>query len=140
MTATARSRHTWPAIRAKVTGLAVGVLALAALAVAEVRYAAAPLVPPHLVRMRPIWAGNAVMLLAVACFIPMWYFLSLYMPDELHYGAPATGVAFLPHTLVGIAGARLAPAVMRRTGPRALIVLAELPSASGFVWQIQTPP
>ncbi|WJV48124.1 MFS transporter [Streptomyces flavofungini] len=117
------------------TGLAVGVLALAALAVTEVRYAAAPLVPPRLVRMRPIWAGNAVMLLAGACFIPMWYFLSLYMQDVMHYGALATGVAFLPHTLVGIAGARLAPAVMRRTGPRTLIMLAALLAAAGFVWQ-----
>jgi predicted MFS family arabinose efflux permease len=91
--------------------------------------------PPRLVRLRPVWAGNAVMLLAGACFIPMWYFLSLYMQDVLHYGALATGVGFLPHTLVGIAAARLAPAVMHRTGPRTLIVLAALLAAVGFVWQ-----
>ncbi|WP_326692366.1 MULTISPECIES: MFS transporter [unclassified Streptomyces] len=126
--------HGWSGPTA-LTGLAVGVLALAAFAVTEARYAAAPLVPPRLVRMRPIWAGNAVMLLAGACFIPMWYFLSLYMQDVLHYGALATGIAFLPHTLVGVVGARLAPAVMRRTGPRALIVLAALLAAAGFVWQ-----
>ncbi|MEV7194986.1 MFS transporter [Streptomyces sp. NPDC093510] len=47
----------------------------------------------------------------------------------------ATGIAFLPHTLVGVAGARLAPAVMRRTGARALIVSAASLSAAGFVWQ-----
>ncbi|UFQ18921.1 MULTISPECIES: MFS transporter [Streptomyces] len=131
---TQAQHHSWSG-PTTLTGLAVGALALAALAVTEVRYAAAPLMPPHLVRMRPIWAGNAVMLLAGACFIPMWYFLSLYMQNVLRYGALATGVAFLPHTLVGIAGARLAPAVMRRTGPRALIVLAALLAAAGFVWQ-----
>ncbi|WP_237539315.1 MULTISPECIES: MFS transporter [unclassified Streptomyces] len=117
------------------SGLAVGILGLAAFAVTETRYAAAPLVPSRLVRMRPVWAGNAVMLLAGACFIPMWYFLSLYMQDVLGYGALATGIAFLPHTLAGIAAARLAPAVMHRTGPRTLIVLAALLAAAGFVWQ-----
>ncbi|MEU9425301.1 MFS transporter [Streptomyces sp. NPDC048342] len=126
--------HSWSG-PAPLAGLVVGILALAAFAVTEARYATAPLVPPHLVRLRAVWAGNAVMLLAGACFIPMWYFLSLYMQDVLHYGALACGVGFLPHTLVGIAAARLAPAVMRRTGARALIALSALLSAAGFLWQ-----
>ncbi|MGW0500542.1 MFS transporter [Streptomyces sp. NPDC003007] len=126
--------HGWSGPAALV-GLAVGALALTAFAVVEARWAAAPLLPPHLVRMRPVWAGNAVMLLAGACFIPMWYFLSLYMQDVLGYGALACGVGFLPHTLAGIAAARLAPMVMRHTGARALIVGSALLSAAGFVWQ-----
>ncbi|MEU1785789.1 MFS transporter [Streptomyces sparsogenes] len=117
------------------SGLAVGVVTLAAFVVTEARYAASPLMPPSLVRLRPIWAGNATMLLAGACFIPMWYFLSLYMQDVLHYGALATGLGFLPHTLVGIAAARLAPAVMRHTGARSLIVFSALLGAAGFLWQ-----
>nr|WP_281262785.1 MFS transporter [Streptomyces cahuitamycinicus] len=126
--------HGWSRPAALV-GLAVGALALTAFAVVEARWAAAPLLPPRLVRMRPVWAGNAVMLLAGACFIPMWYFLSLYMQDVLGYGALACGVGFLPHTLAGITAARLAPMVMRRTGARALIVGSALLSAAGFVWQ-----
>ncbi|MGP3974434.1 MFS transporter [Streptomyces sp. 8N114] len=125
--------HGWSG-PATLASLTVGVLALAAFVWAEMR-ATAPLMPPRLVRLRPVWAGNTAMLLAGACFIPMWYFLSLYMQDVLHYGALATGVGFLPHTLVGIAAARLAPAVMHRTGPRTLIVLAALIAAVGFVWQ-----
>ncbi len=126
--------HGWRTPTA-LTGLAVGVTALAAFAAVEARYATAPLLPPRLVRMRPVWAGNAVMLLAGACFIPMWYFLSLYMQEELRYGALATGAGFLPHTLVGIAAARLAPTVMRHTGTRTLIVGSALLSAAGFLWQ-----
>ena len=118
-----------------VTSLTVGAVALAAFAVTEARYAAAPLVPPRLVRLRPIWAGNVTMLLAGGCFIPMWYFLSLYMQDVLHYGALATGIGFLPHTLVGIVSARLAPIVMERIGARGLIILSALLSAVGFLWQ-----
>ncbi|MDK0524690.1 MFS transporter [Streptomyces sp. ML-6] len=123
---------TGPAV---LTGLAVGVVALIAFAVTETRYAAAPLVPPDLVRLRPIRVGNAAMLLAGGCFIPMWYFLSLYMQEVLHYGALATGFGFLPHTLVGIAAARLAPAAMERTGARGLIVLGAVLGALGFLWQ-----
>lgn len=120
---------------AALTGLALGAAALAAFAVTEVRYARAPLMPPRLVRIRAIWAGNAVLLLAGACFIPMWYFLSLFMQHTLGYGALATGLGFLPHTLVGIAAARSAPSVMRRIGARVLITLAALLSAAGFAWQ-----
>ncbi|ESP95939.1 putative drug resistance efflux protein [Streptomyces sp. GBA 94-10 4N24] len=118
--------------------LAGAVSALLAFALVEARYASAPVVPPRLVRSRAIWAGNLVMLLAGACFIPMWYFLSLYMQHVLHYGALATGIGFLPHTLAGIAGARLAPAVMCWCGPRALIITSALLSAAGFLWQSQT--
>ncbi|MFI8850365.1 MFS transporter [Streptomyces sp. NPDC053499] len=127
-------KHGWSG-PAAASGLVLGLVALSAFAVTEARYAADPLLPPRLVRMRPVWAGNAVMLLAGACFIPMWYFLSLCMQDLLDYGALATGVGFLPHTLVGIAAARLAPAVMRRTGSRNLIVGSALLSALGFLWQ-----
>jgi len=116
-------------------GLAVGGVALAALAVGQTRYARSPLLPPRLVRLRAIWAGNLVMLLAGGCFIPMWYFLSLYMQVVLRYGALATGLGFLPHTLVGVVAARLAPHVMRRVGARCLIVLAALLAAAGFLWQ-----
>ncbi|MEU4896116.1 MFS transporter [Streptomyces sp. NPDC044780] len=116
------------------TGLAVSAVALTAFVVMEARHAA-PLMPPRLVRLRPIWAGNITMLLTGGCFIPMWYFLSLYMQEVLHYGALATGVGFLPHTLIGIAAARLAPAAMERTGARGLIVISALVSAIGFLWQ-----
>lgn len=126
--------HGW-AEPTTLTGLALGAVALATFAVIETRYAAEPLMPPHLVRQRPIWVGNLTMLLAGACFIPMWYFLSLYMQDVLNYGALATGIGFLPHTLAGIAAARLAPIVMERLGARQLILLSALFSAAGFLWQ-----
>ncbi|MFE9382674.1 MFS transporter [Streptomyces sp. NPDC007025] len=127
-------KHSW-GDPSTLAGLGLGAAALTAFVYAEARFAAAPLMPPRLVRLRPIWAGNVTMLLAGACFIPMWYFLSLYMQDVLGYGALATGIGFLPHTLVGITAARLAPVAMRRTGARALIVLSALLAAVGFLWQ-----
>ncbi|MET9544481.1 MFS transporter [Streptomyces sp. NPDC006627] len=120
--------------------LAVGVLALVAFAAVEARFARAPLMPPRLFRIRAISVGNTVMLLAGACFIPMWYFLSLYMQNVLHYGALEAGLGFLPHTLVGIAGARLAPRLMEAIGARRLIVLSAALSAAGFLWQSRATP
>ncbi|WP_079036392.1 MFS transporter [Streptomyces silaceus] len=125
-----------------VTGaaLAAGVLALTAFVVVEARFAPAPLIPPRLFRARAISVGNTVMLLAGACFIPMWYFLSLYMQNVLHYGALKTGLGFLPHTLVGIVGARSAPRVMEYVGARKVIVISAALSAAGFLWQSQATP
>ncbi|MGI5346613.1 MFS transporter [Streptomyces sp. CA-250714] len=117
--------------------LLAGVLALVAFALVETRLAPAPLVPPGLFRLRAIVAGNAVMLLAGACFqAPMWYFLTFFMQRELHYTPLQTGLGFLPHTLITIAvGWRLTPLLMRRIPARTLIVLGAALAAVGFVWQ-----
>ncbi|MFD4996217.1 MFS transporter [Streptomyces buecherae] len=136
---TQAERHGW-AGPATLAGLGGGALALAGLWWVEARHAGDPLIPRALLRAPGVRVGNAVMLLAGACFIPMWYFLSLYMQDVLHYGALATGLGFLPHTLAGIVAARLAPLAMRRVGARALIVASALLAAGGFLWQSALGP
>ncbi|MEV5541714.1 MFS transporter [Saccharopolyspora shandongensis] len=117
--------------------LTAGVAALVLFAVVESRFAASPLVPPRLFRNCSIAVGNAVMLLVGACFqAPMWYFLTLYMQDVLHYTALQTGLGFLPHTLVTIAAGRLlTPWLMRHASGRTLIVAGALIAAAGFAWQ-----
>ncbi|MFE7963016.1 MFS transporter [Streptomyces cellulosae] len=120
---------------------AAGVLALAVFVRVEARVVHTPLVPPRLLRIRSVGVGNLVLLLTGACLIPMWYFLSLYMQQVLHYGPLRTAVGFLPHTLVTMAvGARLAPRLMERTGPRTLIVTSAVVSAAGFWWQSRISP
>lgn len=107
----------------------------------EVRVARAPLVPLGLLRARSVGVGNLILLLTGACLIPMWYFLSLYMQQVLHYSPLRTAVGFLPHTLVTMAvGARLAPHLMRFVGPRPLIVTSAVVSAAGFWWQSRITP
>ncbi|MGC9544396.1 MFS transporter [Streptomyces sp. UG1] len=113
-----------------------GVLVLAGFLWVEARVARAPLVPLGLFRIRSVGVGNLILLLTGACLIPMWYFLSLYMQQVLHYGPLRTAVGFLPHTLVTmVVGARLAPRLMRYVRPRTLIVTSALVSAAGFWWQ-----
>ncbi|RBQ19482.1 MFS transporter [Spongiactinospora rosea] len=118
-----------------------GVLLLGVFALVEVRVARAPLVPPALLRPRPIWLGNVAMLLAGACLNPMWYFLTLSLQDVLGYGPLLTGLAFLPHTLLTLlVGLRLTPWLMRRTDDRVLIAAGALVGAAGFWWQSHIAP
>ncbi len=127
-----------PAIAA---ALAAGVAALAAFVVVEARFARAPLLPLRLFRIRAISGGNVVLLLAGACFNPMWYFLALSMQDVLGYGALRTGLGFLPHTLLTIAvGMRLTPWLMRYVPSRTLIAAGAAVAAAGFAWQSRITP
>ncbi|WP_307801383.1 MFS transporter [Actinomadura violacea] len=117
--------------------LAASAVLLAVFALVETRSAAVPLLPPRLLRLRAVAAGNAVMLLTGACFqVPMWYFLTLYMQDVLHFSALETGLGFLPHTLLTMAvGLRVTPRLMRRLDDRTLIIAGALTAAAGFLWQ-----
>jgi EmrB/QacA subfamily drug resistance transporter len=120
--------------------LAGGFLALGAFLLVEGRVAKAPLMPLRLFRSRGVSVGNFVILLLGASFIPMWYFLSLYMQNVLHYSPLKAGLGFLPHTLAIIAGARLAPYVLPRVGARLLIAVGAVSAAAGFLWQAQLSP
>ncbi|MCP3012160.1 MFS transporter [Nocardiopsis dassonvillei] len=132
---TRTAEHGWgdPAAAAV---LAAGVLSLALFAAAESR-APAPLLPPGLLRRRAVWAGNAMVFLAGACFqVPMWYFLTFYMQDELGFGPLLTGLGFLPHTLVTMAvGWLVTPWLMGFVRARTLIGVGCLTAAAGFAWQ-----
>ena len=119
-----------------VSALALGIVALVAFVLVEARFARSPLIPPRLFRVRMISVGNVAMLLAGACFMPMWYFLTLSMQNVLHYGPLQTGFGFLPHTLVTIVvGARLTPWMMDYIDSRTLIIVGALVAAAGFLWQ-----
>lgn len=117
-----------------------GVLLLAGFVALE-RGAASPLVPARLIGVRDVAVGNVLVLLAGACLMPMWFFLTLLMQQVLGYSALQTGLAFLPHTLVAmLVGLRVAPWVMARTGPRPLIAGGALLAAAGFAWQSTAGP
>lgn len=121
---------------ATVLPLIIGGVALGLFLMVEARLARVPLMPLRLFHIRAISVGNVVMLLAGVCLMPMWYFLSLFMQNVLHYSALQTGVAFLPHTLVTIiVGARFTPWIMQRIDSRTLIIVGAVIASVGFLWQ-----
>lgn len=117
-----------------------GAAVLCLFLLAEARPARSPLLPLRLFGSRSVSAGNGVIALVGAAFIPMWYFLSLSMQNVLHYSALRTGVAYIPHTTMIVVGSRLAPRLMKLIGHRTLIMSGAAVSAAGFLWQSRLAP
>ncbi|WP_242904747.1 DHA2 family efflux MFS transporter permease subunit [Actinomadura terrae] len=94
-----------------------------------------PLVQLRLFRLRSVSVGNLATLVSTMAGFALWYFLSLYMQNVLHYSAVRTGVSFLPHTAGIIIGSKLAPPLMARMDARLLAGIGGLLAAAGFGWQ-----
>jgi EmrB/QacA subfamily drug resistance transporter len=101
--------------------LAAGVALLAAFALVESRVATEPLVPLAVLRHRQLRIANLVVALLYASFFPVWYFLTLYVQEVLHYDAIQAGLSFLPMTGSIFVASTLAPRLVGRLGPRAVI-------------------
>jgi EmrB/QacA subfamily drug resistance transporter len=90
-----------------------------------------PMLPLSVLRIRGLVAADITQLIAVAGFIAMFFFLTLYMQNVLGYSPMRTGLAWLPVTVgVGI-GAGTAPQLVHRIGTRPVIVAGNLLSALG---------
>ncbi|ANY10850.1 MFS transporter [Pseudonocardia sp. HH130630-07] len=116
--------------------LSVAALALTLFVAHEGWWSSSPLIPLRLFALRSISAGNVAIVLAGACLMPMWYFLSLYMQQGLGLSAGMAGLGFLPHTVITVlVGAQIAPRVMRRVPERTVLFAGALLAAAGFWWQ-----
>ena len=86
----------WGATRT-IVGLAIATLTLAGFVANELRVAN-PLVPLSILRIKGVAAADATQMVALAGFLPMFFFLTLYMQNVLHYSPIQTGIAYLPLT------------------------------------------
>jgi EmrB/QacA subfamily drug resistance transporter len=59
-----------------------------------------PLIPLNIFKTRNLLASNIVMALLGAAWIPMWFFLNLYIQQILGYGPMQSGLALLPMTVM----------------------------------------
>jgi EmrB/QacA subfamily drug resistance transporter len=125
--------HGWTSADSLVPLLA-GLVLLALFVAVEAR-TAQPLVQLRLFRLRSVAVGNLATLVSTMAGFALWYFLSLYMQNVLHYSAVRTGASFLPHTAGIILGSKLAPTLMARMDARLLAAGGGLMAAAGFAWQ-----
>ncbi len=106
----------------------------------------APLVPLRIFRAPNLTAGNLVMALLAAAWIPLWFFLNLYLQQVLGLSAFKGGLALLPMTLAIMALMMAVTArVVNRFGFKptlvagllllvgSLVLLAQAPAAGSFV-------
>jgi EmrB/QacA subfamily drug resistance transporter len=111
-----------------------GVVLLAAFFVIQAR-SRQPLLRLAIFRTPQLGAANLAQLLLGAAWVPMWFFLNLYLQQVLGAGAFAAGAALLPMTVLIVLGMTLvAPRLLARFGARTLIVAGFGFLAAGLVW------
>jgi EmrB/QacA subfamily drug resistance transporter len=112
---------------------AAGAVLLALFVLVEARFARVPLVPISIFRLRALRAANLIVVLMYAALFSMWFFLTLYLQQVLHYDALGAGVAFLPLTLGVVAGSTLAPRMIARSSVRVVLTGGMLSASTGLV-------
>ena len=93
-----------------------------------------PLMRLSIFRTPNLAAANIAQLLLGAAWIPMWFFLNLYLQQVLGFGAFEGGAALLPMTLaIMVLMVVVAPRVINRLGFKTPIVAGMLLLAAGMV-------
>jgi EmrB/QacA subfamily drug resistance transporter len=142
-----------PAVSTTRTLLRLGISAALFVAFAVIqRIRREPLVPLSLFRAPNLTAGNVVMALLGAAWIPMWFFLNMYLQEVLGYGAFDSGLALLPMTLtimllmvgatekvVGRIGPKTALVIGLGTLGLALVLFSRMPLGGSFVGDVLLP-
>ncbi len=94
-----------------------------------------PLMRLSIFRTPNLGAANLAQLLLGAAWIPMWFFLNLYLQQVLGLGAFAGGAALLPMTVaIMIMMVVAAPRLINRFGPKPLVVSGLFVLAGGMLW------
>lgn len=84
-----------------VEGFIAGGLALLVVFVLnESRLARQPLMPLELFKIRNVLGGNVAFVVIACTLFSMFFFLTLYVQQVLHYSPIKTGISFLPVTII----------------------------------------
>ena len=115
--------------------LVVGAAGLAALALFVTVQAGRrqPLMRLGILRSPNLAAANVAQVVLGAAWVPMWFFLNLYLQQVLGLGALEGGAALLPMTIAIMLGmVVVAPRVMARVGAKPMVVGGLLVLAGGL--------
>ncbi|MER5812484.1 MFS transporter [Streptomyces sp. NPDC002033] len=119
----------------------IGAVVLLALFFVVQKTVREPLMPLGVWRIPRLGSANLAMTLLGAAWIPMWYFLNLYLQQVLNYGAFASGAALLPMTvLLMIFMTAITARLLGRFGAKPLIAGGLLVLAAGLVWLSTVEP
>ena len=98
----------------------------------RIRTAATPLVDPGMLRRRPVIRGLALIFVATALMIAVFFLGSFAMQQSHGFTALQTGLSFLPVAVGTILGSNLAGRFLPRWGVRAVSVAGLLIAAAGL--------
>jgi EmrB/QacA subfamily drug resistance transporter len=114
-----------------------GLLLLVVFTVVEARFAAQPMMPLRLFKIRGVAVGNVMLLLFGGIAIAMWYFTSLFLQNVLGYSALQAGLGQTPAAVTFLVIARWAAALLPRTGVHPLVLAGCGCFVAGFGWLAQ---
>jgi EmrB/QacA subfamily drug resistance transporter len=99
------------------------------------KYSRNPLLPLSIFSVPNLSIGNIVLALLAGAWIPLWFYLNLYLQQSLGYSAFASGLALLPMTvaimilMVGISGK-----LIEKFGYRTNLVLGLIALTASLIW------
>ena len=118
--------------------LAVALGLLAAFVAIELRQRE-PLMPFSIFRLRTLRGANVIGLLVGMSLFSMFFFISLYMQQVLHYDALKAGVSYLPLAVAIIGSAGIASQLVTRFGFKPTLIAGMLFVAGGLIWFSRVP-
>jgi EmrB/QacA subfamily drug resistance transporter len=124
----------------EIAGIFAAAVVLLGLFIAVEVHSSSPLLPLHLIRDRTRGLIYLVLLCISAAVFGMFFFVSQYAQEGLHYSALTTGLAFLPLTAAIFGLSRIMSRVLTRTGPRPLLLCGTALIAGSLLWLSQTSP
>jgi EmrB/QacA subfamily drug resistance transporter len=117
--------------KARTLGELAGALVLIVLFLFNEQRHSNPLVPLSLFKIKGLWEADVTQILAMAGFYTMFFLVTLYMEEVLHYSAIHAGLCYLPVTVGAGLGAGVATKAIPKIGTRPLIVTGALLGAAG---------
>ncbi len=124
---------------ATLSKLGAAVVLMASFLVIESRHRA-PLMPFSIFRLRTLRGADTVALLIGMSLFSMFFFVSLYMQQVLHYSALKAGLSYLPLAVGIIIAAGLASAAVTRLGVKPVLTAGLLLVAAALLWFSRVPP
>jgi len=113
--------------------LAGAVVLIAAFIAIELR-SKAPLVPLRIFRLRTLTGANVVGLLLGASLFSMFFFITLYMQQVLHYSPIHAGLSYLPLALTIVVVAGAGGPFVTRFGFKPILAAGMAVIAGGLLW------
>jgi len=124
---------------AQTIGMLAGSAILAAAFAVNEQRSRNPLVPSAVLRVKGLVAADMTQLIAFAGFLSMFFFVTLYMQEVLHYSPLKAGAAYLPTTAGFVVAGGIASQLITRIGSRPVVVVGSLIAAAGIYYLSRLP-
>jgi EmrB/QacA subfamily drug resistance transporter len=98
-----------------------------------------PLFPFSILRINGLAAADLTMVVAMAGFYSMFFFVTLYMQNVLGFSQIQAGAAYVPTTFGVAISSGISSQLFARTGTRPVIVAGALLGAGGIFWLSRIP-